>query len=520
MLKESIPDESVDLIYLDPPFNSQATYNVLFKSTAGKRSNAQIEAFEDTWHWGKQAEEAYYEIVHGRNRNLKVALTISALRTMLGDNDILAYLVNMAVRLVELHRVLRPTGSLYLHCDPTASHYLKVVLDSVFGVENYRNEISWLRSQPKGHAYVNFPNCRDVILRYAKSEQAYFNRQYRIHNPSYIKKFYRHIDEGGRRYRLDNIANPNKDRPNLTYEFMGVTRVWRWTKAKMEKMLEEGRIYQSKPGAVPQYIRYLDEMQGTPVTDNWDDIEHLHGANSEHLGYPTQKPLALLERIVLSSSNEGDTVLDPFCGCGTALHASHKLNRKWLGIDITHLAISLIERRLKAAFPDIEYQVHGTPKDVDGARDLAARDKYQFQWWALSLVSAMPQGGKKKGADKGIDGIIFVTPAMEKTQHVIVSVKGGENINVSMIRDLKGVVEREKAAIGLFITLSEPSKQMLAEAVSAGFYECHNMKYYKIQILTVRDLLDGKLPHLPSQDPNMWKKAKQENTFPLLNKPE
>lgn len=491
ILREHIKDESIDLIYLDPPFNSKRDYNILFKTPKGHQSDAQITAFEDSWHWGEQAEKEFAELLHQPNTN--VAEMMQALRHFLGENDVMAYLTMMANRLLELHRVLKPTGSLYLHCDPTASHYIKIVLDGVFGKENYRNEISWLRSQPKSHATTNFPNCRDIIFRYAKTDNAKFFKVYTEHDPEYVGNFYRFTDENGRRYRLGDLTNPNKNRPNLTYEFLGVTRVWRWTKERMHKAYADGMIVQSKPGVVPQFKRYLDEMHGQPVTDNWDDIEHLHGSNAETLGYPTQKPLALLERIIQASSNEGDIILDPFCGCGTAVHAAQKLNRQWIGIDITHLAISLIEKRLREAFPGIQFEVYGTPKDLDGARDLATRDKYQFQWWACSLVNAQPYQGKKKGADSGIDGLIYFQDDDGHAKKIIVSVKGGENVTVNMIRDLKGVIEREKAQIGLFVTLAEPTRPMKDEATAAGYYESHviGKNFPKIQILTIEKLLNG-----------------------------
>ncbi|MDR3298448.1 MAG: restriction endonuclease [Candidatus Accumulibacter sp.] len=491
VLRKHVGNESVDLIYLDPPFNSDRDYNIIFASPKGEQSEAQITAFKDSWHWGDQAEVEFDEIVRGQN--VKVAEMIQSMRRFLGENDMMAYLVMIANRLLELHRVLKPTGSLYLHCDPTASHYLKIVLDAVFGKENYRNEISWLRSQPKSHSTVNFPNCRDIILRFSKSENARFFKVYGEYDPEYIAKFYRYEDESGRRFRLGDITNPNKNRPNLTYEFLGVTRVWRWTKERMEKAYAEGKIYQSKPGTVPQEKRFLDEMQGQPVTDDWKDIEHLHGSHTEYLGYPTQKPLALLERIVQASSSEGDVVLDPFCGCGTAVHAAQKLGRGWIGIDITHLAISLIENRLKNAFPGIELEVNGTPKDLSGARDLAARDKYQFQWWACSLVNAQPWQGHKKGADGGIDGLIYFQDEPKAHKKIVVSVKGGGSVSVAMVRDLAHVVEREKAAIGLFVTLAEPTGPMLKEAAGAGFYECaaNGKQFRKLQILTVSGLLDG-----------------------------
>jgi adenine specific DNA methylase Mod len=513
ILREHVLSNSVDLVYLDPPFNSKASYNVLFKSPKGQDSPAQIEAFGDTWHWNANTEDEYLEIV--QCSNTAVSRMIQALRDFLGENDMMAYLVMMSNRLMELHRVLKPTGSLYLHCDPTASHYLKIVLDGVFGKENYRNEISWRRSQPKSHTIINFPNCRDVILRYSKTGTAKFFKVYGEHDPSYLTKFYRFIDENGRRYRLADLTNPNKNRPNLTYEFLGVTRVWRWTKERMLKAYEDGLIHQSKPGGVPQYKRYLDEMQGQPITDDWDDIEHLHGSHAETLGYPTQKPLALLERIIKASSEEGDIVLDPFCGCGTAVHAAERLNRQWVGIDITHLAISLIEKRLRDAFPKIEFAIEGTPKDFEGARDLAKRDKYQFQWWACSLVSAAPYQGKKKGADSGIDGLIFFQDEKKATKKIVVSVKGGENVSVAMIRDLAHVVNREKAQIGLFVSLAEPTGPMRIEAGKEGYYysEAFKKNYPKIQILTIEDLLSGRArPSYPDLTGGglTFKKAKQE----------
>jgi DNA modification methylase len=507
VLREHIASETVDLIYLDPPFNSQANYNVLYREPSGQQSKAQVEAFVDTWHWNDSAEQAFDEVIRS---GTDAAELMRAIRAVLHENDLMAYLTMMAVRLVELHRVLKPTGTIYLHCDPAASHYLKILLDAIFGGDNYRNEISWRRSQPKSHNTVNFTNCRDVILRYAKGATVIFNKVFGEYDPGYIEKFYRFTDENGRRYQLADLTNPNKNRPNLTYEFLGMTRVWRWTRDRMERAHRDGLIHQSQAGAVPRLKRYLDEMQGQPVTDDWDDIEHLHGSSGESLGYPTQKPLALLERIVQASSNEGDLVLDPFCGCGTTVHAAQKLNRRWIGIDVTHLAISLIEKRLRDAFPEIVFEVQGTPKDLEGARELAAREKYQFQWWAVSLVNAVPYGGKKKGADGGIDGHIYFKPDGRTTEKAIVSVKGGDNVNVAMVRDLGHVVDREKAKIGVFITLAEPTGPMQTEAIKAGFYETEYGKYPKLQIFTIKDLFDGKRPAIPLVDQAAFKKAQAE----------
>jgi len=509
ILRNEIQRESVDLIYLDPPFNSQATYNVLFRSTAGEQSRAQIEAFEDTWHWGSEAELAFDEVMHSRSTD--AAELLRALRAFLKENDMMAYLSMMAVRLLELHRTLKPTGTLYLHCDPTASHYLKLLLDAIFGVERFRNELIWRRADPKGHAFRRYPSTHDVILSYGRTGETVWNTQYRDYDESYLDSHYSQIEEGtGRAYTLSDCTNPNRNRPNLTYEWKGVTKVWRWTKERMQRAHDEGRLVYTKSGA-PRYKRYLDEMPGRVVTSVWDDIPFVNSQAQERLGYPTQKPLALLERIVRASSNEGDIVLDPFCGCGTTIHAAQKLKREWIGIDITHLAISLIEKRLKDAFPGIQYEVHGTPKDLDGARALAARDRYQFQWWAVSLVNAVPFAGKKKGADTGIDGLIYFKPDGKTTEKAIVSVKGGENVNVAMIRNLAHVVDREKARIGVFITLSEPTGPMITEAVKVGFYETLYGKYPRIQILTIVELFAGKQPNIPLVDPSAFKRAAKES---------
>jgi site-specific DNA-methyltransferase (adenine-specific) len=429
------------------------------------------------------------------------------MRSFLHDNDMMAYLAMMAVRLIELHRVLKPSGSLYLHCDSTASHYLKLLLDAIFDPVHFRNEIFWKRSNPKSLGSVNFPTCTDTILRYSKGEKATFHQPYEEHNPDYVESAYKYKDAGGA-YRLLPLLNPNDNRPNLTYEFLGVARVWRWTKERMQKAYEDGIVVQLKPGAVPQYKKYLADSKGRTVTNCWTDIPQ--AAGNESLGYPTQKPLELLERIIEASSNEGDIVLDPFCGCGTTVHAAQKLNRQWIGIDVTHLAISLIQKRLRDAFPAVEIEVRGTPKDLDGARALAAQDKYQFQWWAVSLVDAVPYGGKKKGADTGIDGFIWFKPDGKITEKAIVSVKGGENVGVAMVKDLIATVAREKAEMGVFITLAEPTGPMKKEAIAAGFYKTEYGEYPRIQILTIEQLFAGQKPDMPWIDSTVFKKAKRE----------
>ena len=518
VLTESISDESVDLVYLDPPFNSQANYNLLFKAQGGGGSQAQIEAFEDTWHWGHEAEDAFDQVIRSGNTN--AADLLRAMRSFLGDNDMMAYLAMMAVRLIELRRVLKSTGSLYLHCDPTASHYLKLLLDSIFGATNYRNEIVWKRKAGRGEtnkAAVRFGVSHDIILFYAKSPATRFVRQTRANDQRYIDSKFTHDDGDGRKYRLDNLTSPSF-RPNLIYEYKGYPppeKGWAVSRETMETMDAEGRIYFPKDKTKRlQRKRYLDKLEGETVDSLWDDISPINSQAQERLGYPTQKPLALLERILAASSNEGDVVLDPFCGCGTAVHAAQKMGRSWVGIDITHLAVSLIERRLKDAFPSIKFEVHGTPKDIDGARDLALRDKYQFQWWATSLVEAQPFGGKKKGADGGIDGLIYFRTDSRTTERAIVSVKGG-SVSVPMVRDLKGVLDRERAPIGVFLTLSPPTAPMKAEAASAGFYELEGRKYPRLQIITIEEALHGAKAVIPNVNTGAaFKRAEIEAAAP------
>jgi len=508
ILREHIPDQSIDLVYLDPPFNSNRSYNVLFKEESGKESESQITAFDDTWHWGEQAEEIYAELV--TEINGKVGQMIGALRGAIGENQMMAYLVMMAARLVELHRVLKPTGSLYLHCDPTASHYLKIILDTIFGPQNFVNEIVWKRaSTVKGNAGQGskaFGPNTDTILFYRKTENNIFNPVFLPYRDEYLKKFYKYTEPEGRRYRLISMIGPGgAAKGNPQYEIMGVTRYWRYSKQKMQGLIDAGLVVQTRPGAVPLRKQYLDEGQGVSTQSLWDNIEALAPTAAERLGYPTQKPLALLERILLASSNPGDLVLDPFCGCGTTVAAAQKLGRRWIGIDVTHLAIALQKYRLQEMFPDATFDVVGEPEDLGAAKQLAHDDKYQFQWWSLSLIKARPLGGDagskqgKKGADKGIDGAItFIDDASAKPKRVIVQVKGG-HITSQVIRDLRGTIEREQAAIGVLITLEPATKAMETEAVSAGFYESTGWgkSYPRLQILTIEQLLHGAQVQMP-----------------------
>lgn len=504
VLREHIPSESIDLIYLDPPFNSNRSYNVLFKDESGQSSEAQIAAFDDTWHWGPSAEDTYHELVTGEN--LQVGRMIGALREFVGANQMMAYLVMMAARLVELHRVLKPTGSLYLHCDPTASHYLKIILDTVFGVNNFRSEIIWKRTSAHSDSKT-MGNTHDVILFYSKSDDFLWNKQYQDYDESYIKSHYRYTTKDGRKFRTDNLTATSLSGGGYTYEWNGVTKIWRMPKERMQEMHDKGRLHYTKTGGV-EYIRYLDEMPGLPLQDLWSDISPINSQAAERLGYPTQKPLTLLERIIEASSDPGDVVLDPFSGCGTAIAAAQKLDRAWIGIDVTHLAIAMHKSRLKDMFnldPGKDYKIIGEPEDLDSARQLAQDDRYQFQWWALSLIQARPLGGQegsrtgKKGSDRGIDGIIpFVDDHTGKPKQVMVQVKSG-GVNSATIRDLRGVIERDNASIGVLITLENPSRDMVREAVSAGFYtsDLWQQKYPRLQIFTIEDLLAGKTVQMP-----------------------
>jgi DNA modification methylase len=505
MLRDHVADETVDLIYLDPPFNSNATYNVLFAEKSGEKSTAQITAFDDTWHWGQESEATFQEIVTGPHA--KLAALLEALRGFLGTNDMMAYLTMMAIRLVELRRVLKPTGSIYLHCDPTASHYLKLVMDAIFGAQNYRTEVVWKRSGAHSDAKQGrqqHGRIHDVILFYTRSDEWQWHPEHQPYDPAYLTRHYRNVEpETGRRFKDSDLtaAKPGGD---TLYEWKGAKppkgRYWAYSRENMAQFDADGRILYTRNG-MPRLKHYLDEMSGVPLQDLWTDIPPINSQAQERLGYPTQKPEALLERIVKSSSQEGDLLLDPFCGCGTAIAVAEKLGRRWIGIDITHLAIALMRNRLQTAFGAAlsPFEVIGDPKDLESAAALAAEARYQFEWWALGLVDAWPAQDKKKGADSGIDGYIsFFDDNSGKAKRIIVQVKSG-HVGAAQVRDLKGALEREKAAVAVLVTLEEPTKPMKTEAVSAGFYDSEHFKgeYPRVQILTIRELLDGAKVRFP-----------------------
>lgn len=529
VLRKYLADESVDLIYLDPPFNSRASYNILFREPAGTPSAAQIKAFEDTWHWGDESEEAFRELV--RDGPEKVSNIINSLVSGLGRNDVSAYLVMMGIRVLELHRVLKRTGSLYLHCDPTMSHYIKLVLDSVFGPKCFQNEIIWKRTF--SHKARRWGRIHDVILFYTKNPEHYkWNPPIQEYDRDYIKKFFRFEDERGK-YRLVILTGPGITRgesgqPWRGYDPGRVRRHWAVPQKiveeiagpeeagkmgvmeKLELLLEEGRVVFSEDG-VPSYKLYLDELVGVPGLDIWTDIPPLSAQAREKLNYPTQKPEKLLERIISASSDEGDVIFDPFCGCGTTVSVAQRTGRLWIGIDITHLAVNLIKARLKDQFnliPGEDYVVHGEPVDLAGADALAKKSRYEFEYWALSLLTpARPTKSQETdrrgtGPDTGYDGMIYLADGDFRKpvyKRILIQVKSGR-VGVREIRELISVVERENDAVaGILITLREPTRNMLTEALSAGEFqhEATGTAYPKIQIASIEDLLEGKRPHLP-----------------------
>jgi site-specific DNA-methyltransferase (adenine-specific) len=499
VMRKYLPDASVDLVYLDPPFNSNRDYNLLFREQSGEPAQGQIKAFTDTWQWSERAYDTFCQTCAVP---ALVELVQGFVRT-LGRNDMTAYLVMMAPRLVELHRVLKPTGSLYLHCDPTASHYLKVMLDVIFGARNFRNEIVWKRTSAHSDS-KKWGRVHDTILYYAKSDRVIWNPVYTEHDPEYVDEFYRYEDERGR-YRLHEIVRTASmgPRPNLVYEYKGYTPQWGWrvVREKLEALDADGRIVWSSSGR-PYLKRYLHEQKGNLITDIIDDIPPIGAHARERLGYPTQKPLALLERIIQASSNAGDTLLDPFCGCGTAIVAAQKLNRRWIGIDITHLAIALIKYRLSDMFnlqENTDYRVIGEPTTVAEARALAQQDRDEFQKWAIGLIPRARPYQDKKGKDTGIDGVLYFKDDLKDPKRALIQVKSGR-VSVKDVRDFLWVLEREGATLGLFVSLEPPTREMVREAEQAGFYTTPlgNLRIPRLQVRTVGELLEGKGFAIPS----------------------
>jgi site-specific DNA-methyltransferase (adenine-specific) len=481
-----VPAESVDLIYLDPPFNSKRTFNIVYKD-----SRAQTEAFKDHWTW-EEAAPQYARLLEDSTTPTKLKTLLRGLRDLLidDDSDLLAYLAMMAPRLFALYGVLKPNGALYLHCDPTASHYLKVILDAVFGVGSFTNEVIWQRTNVHSDAKRWSP-VSDTLLYYCKGRSFTWNAIYVPHSDEYVASKYRHQDPDGRRYRLDNMTSPNP-RPNMMYEWRGHASPpngWRFSKETMTELHAAGRIwYPDSKAKRPQYKRYLDEMTGTLLGNVWTDIDPINSRAAERLGYPTQKPLTLLERIINASSNKGDLVLDPFCGCGTTIEASARLGRRWIGIDIARKAAEITEDRFKKLElepPSIEWY----PPDVDAALALAARSGLKFEEWVRRKVRAV----RRRKHDRGIDGEAYFRDERNQLTHVLISVKGGK-LNPSMVRELRGTIERERAPIGVLVTANEPSKEMKLEATHAGYLSVSDVigPIPRLQLVTVSQLFEDR----------------------------
>jgi site-specific DNA-methyltransferase (adenine-specific) len=508
VMRKYISDESVDLCYIDPPFNSQRNYNQIYNNI-GHEDTAQAQAFIDTWTWDDAAENGLSEIRTNINQRypIQTMYLISGLEKVLGKGDILAYLVSMTQRIIEIYRVLKPTGSFYLHCDPTSSHYLKIILDSIFCADtgNFINEIIWKRTNTHNDATKGLGSVHDVIFFYSRSEKYFMNKIFKDYTQEYIEQRYKGIDPDGRRWMDGDLSAKGLSGGGYEYEYKGASNLWRVPLEKMKELDENNMLYFTNKGGI-RIKRYLDKMPGNSINDVWTDIPPINSQAKERLGYPTQKPEALLERIINASSNEGNVVLDVFCGCGTTVAVAQKLHRKWIGIDITYQSISLILKRLedtygKTVLDDVE--LSGIPNDRESAVALSLKTddktRKEFEKWAVLTYSnnhAMIH--EKKGSDKGIDGVAFAMTRSGEVQEIIFSVKSGK-VNSSYIRDLRGTVERENAAGGILITLNPPTAAMVQEAKTAGFIDNDLMAkpLEKIKIVTVDEILSGERLQLP-----------------------
>lgn len=546
VLPKHVKDETVDLIYLDPPFKSDSNYNLLFGVDQLHPDEAQWTAFKDTWLWDAAAEETLASIQD--IPNMQLVNLVNALHGALGTNPMMAYLVNMAARLVEMYRVLKPTGSLYLHCDPVASHYLKTLLDAIFGPIRFRNEIIWRRTGSHNKAKRWAP-VHDVILYYTKSDKFTWNKQRRPYMMGHVKEYF--VPDGVGGYRTNYYGNvltgsgtrngesgkvwkgfdpTAKGRhwaiPGAIWEEVGIDPDGMTQHEKLNLLFDEGFITITEGEAWPIYNMAVRPGQGPATSDLWtfqpytegtlfgskngidEDVRWLSPRDQERLGYPTQKPVGLLKRIIEASSNAGDVVLDPFCGCGTTVEAAERLKRKWIGIDISPFAIQLIKKtRLEGAFPLLkegkDFIIDGLPTTLDGAKLLAEQDKKAFELWCVSTIGGIPN--EKKGADRGVDGRLPFKPegSTKKSKYAVLSVKGGK-LKADDIRSLISVAQREKTTsmgFGVLIALFEPSKNMRADAAAAGVIEVAGVKWPVAQILTVQEILEGKVPKLPFVDP-------------------
>ena len=517
--RNRFPDESVNLIYLDPPFNSNADYNVIFNEMTGEKSKAQLQAFDDTWEWEREASALALNELASSLPDGAQFIEWLASRGDKTSKSMSAYLGMMAIRLLELRRVLHHNGSIYLHCDSTASHYLKILMDTIFSPRSFRNEIIWKRvfahSDPKKYGRVH-----DTLLFYTKGQQWTWNKIYGDYDPEYIRKYYRYNDaETGEKFLSRSLTAPGGRGPR--YEWKGIVRNWRVTRENMEKLEQDKMIYYTRTG-IPRFKQFRKDMKGPPLQTIWTDILPVVTWTAEGLGFETQKPVALLRRIIEASSNVGEVVLDPFCGCGSTLIAASdpEIDRRWIGIDITHLAINLIEQRLKDNYgQEIKstYIVEGNPFDVTSAQALWDKNTKEFELWALSLV----EGARPRQQDRGVDGILGFVDEGRKVETIVVQVKGGEKLSPYIMRDLIGTVENEKAAMGLLITLHPLTSGMMEYAVHQKPYTSTlwERAYPRIQVRTIKELLvDHKEFELPPRISLLKKAApaKEQGQSPKL----
>ena len=521
----TFPDDCIDLIATDPPFNSQRNYFVPYRDEHGQEPDTLIRAFTDTWTWGEAAEEAYQHLLVEEGG--QIGNTIQGLRQFLNETPMMAYLVMMAVRIVEMHRILKTTGSLYLHCDPSASHYLKIVLDAVFGVANFRNEIVWQRTSSHNDGN-RFGRVHDIILSYSKSSQPLWNPVYTEHDPEYVERAYRHEDERGRYQVGDLTAAGVTQRGESGQTWRGINpstvgNHWRaprreaWPEGveppenyaslsvheKLDVLDANGLIYWPPTGRVPRFKRYLSTSRGRRVNDVITDINPLSGQSKERTGYPTQKPIELYKRIVAASSNEGDLVLDPFCGCGTTLMAAEALNRHWIGIDLTYLATGAVRQQIERLFPQLRNSVTiaGTPENVEQALELARTTPHGFEEWCVTHVLHF-RPNERRGGDGGIDGTFrFPLGRVQGRQaygKAVAQVKGG-NYTLGHIRDFRTAMQNVEADLGVFVVTTPPTRGMQTEATRAGKYRYPflDMEIPVLQIYEIQKYFRGISPSLP-----------------------
>ncbi len=500
VLRKHIKDESVDLCYIDPPFNSKRNYNQIYNNI-GKEDRAQAQAFIDTWTWDDFGNRGLAEILEnyqGRFTSQSIDL-IAGLTKVLGKGSLLAYLVTMTLRVAEIYRVLKPTGSFYLHCDPTASHYLKLIIDGIFCAQggDFKNELIWKRTTAHNDS-KRYGNNIDIIFFYTKTLNYIWNQQYKPHDEAYHQRF-RNKDDDGRAWTDDNLTAKGLSGGGYEYEYKGVKSLWRVPIETMIKLDDEGKLHFTKKGGI-RLKRYLEDIKGVALQCLWEDIPPINSQARERLGYPTQKPEVLLERIIKASSNEGDIVLDAYCGCGTTVAVSQRLKREWIGIDITYQSISLILKRLEDSFGKgvlDEIKLNGIPKDMESAIALANkkddRTRKEFEKWAvLTYSNNRAIVNQKKGADQGIDGIAYFQSEKDEPEKIILQVKSGK-AKSGDIRDLQGTMTLEQAQLGIFITLEEPTKDMIKTAKTAGIYQNKFMSQScdRIQIVTIQEILES-----------------------------